>query len=121
MKKTIFCRRFAKGGIRTPEDNRKEAALPLFYATRGLRTCEVDGKPALFHRWAEEDKGVLKVSGFVRKEQSDQAIREYRDNDIIPNYCDLNIMRTTFAIVEYPDGSVHRVPVDRVRFTDRSE
>lgn len=84
-----------------------------------LRPCEVDGKPALFHRWAEEDKGVLKVNIFEKKETIEDTIKIYRDTDVVPNSCDLNIMRTTFAIVEYPDGSVHRVPVDRLRFTDR--
>ena len=92
----------------------------MFYATRGLRTCEVDGKPALFHRWAEEDKGILKINAFVKQEQANEIVKLYREESVVPTSCDIVVMRTTFAIVEYPDGSVHRVPVDRVRFTDRS-
>ena len=84
-----------------------------------LRPCEVDGKPALFHRWAEEDKGVLKINAFVKREQFEDLVSMYREESVVPGSCDVTVMRTTFAIVEYPDGSVHRVPVDRVRFTDR--
>ena len=84
-----------------------------------MRPCTVDGRPALFHRWAEEDKGVLKINIFAKPDTVDAMLLNYNEKGVISNACDLTVMRTTFAIVEYPDGSVHKVPADRLRFTDK--
>lgn len=36
-----------------------------------LRPCEVDGKPCLFHRWADEDKAVLEIGPLVKQDTLD--------------------------------------------------
>lgn len=60
------------------------------------RPCEVDGRPALFHRWIEEDCELTQVAGLF--------------NEVIHH---------TFALVEYQDGTIATVKPELIRFTDR--
>lgn len=58
------------------------------------RPCEVDGRPALFHRWVEEGQVV----------------------NIDHVFCKMEVVHNTFALVEYPDGTVCKVVPERIRF-----
>ena len=60
------------------------------------RLCLADGKPATFHRWVEDNHSLL---------QLDSATIETRG--------------ATFALVEYPDGSVGKVKPELIQFMDR--
>lgn len=83
------------------------------------RPCLADGKPATFHRWVDEDKGLLRVNAFTRDEERERLNRVFRDDGIIPQCCSLEALRATLALVEYPDGSVGRVKPELVQFLDR--
>ena len=85
------------------------------------RPCEVDGKPARFHRWADEDKGLLRINAFALPEEQAVLHRRFRDEGVIPSCCSMEALRVTFALVEYPDGTVGKVKPDAVRFLDREE
>lgn len=62
------------------------------------RPCEVDGRPALFHRWIEADD-VLRVCG---------SFRDY----------EIPVAHYTFALVEYDDGTIAKVLPEMIRFTE---
>ena len=87
----------------------------------GLRPCEVDGAPAFFHRWADEDKCLLKVNAFTRPDEQEALYRKFTDTGIVSNCCSVVTLRNCFALVEYPGGSVVRVKPELIRFTDRQE
>lgn len=58
------------------------------------RPCEVDGVPALFHRWVEGSRVInLDVIAFK-----------------------MDVLHNTYALVEYRDGTVGKVEPERVRF-----
>ena len=112
-------RKFAKGGYTVPEGGFQ----PKFAAPVGvnLRPCKVNGEPALFHRWADEDKGLLRINVFTRPEEQESLHRRFRDAGVVPHGCSTEVLRATFALVEYPDGTVKKVRPDAVRFMDRWE
>lgn len=70
------------------------------------RPCEVDGVPALFHRWIEDDRVLTATNGL---------------GHYIPGTPAINVIRETFALVEFLDGVVVKVKPEQVRFVDREE
>lgn len=84
-----------------------------------LRPCEVDGEPALFHAWASQDEGLLKIGVFTTPSEAENINRYFRATGIIPAGCTVEKLGKVRAIIEWPDGSVEIVPAEKVRFTDR--
>lgn len=85
------------------------------------RPCLVDGEPAVFHRWVDEDRGLLRINAFVRPDEQAAMHRRFLDDGVIPDCCSVEALRCTFALVEYPDGSVGKVKPELVTFLDRKE
>ena len=85
----------------------------------GRRFCEVDGKPAYFHRWVDEDKALLKINCFTRPEEQDILVRRFRSEAVLPMGTSAEIIRHALALVEYDDGTVDKVEPEKVKFTDR--
>lgn len=84
-----------------------------------LRPCEVDGQACLFHRFVDEDKALLRVNVFCRDYEM-RALRDRMDaHGIVPDGCSTEVIRVTYALVEYPDGSLGKVDPTKVCFTDR--
>lgn len=84
------------------------------------RPCEVDGVPALFHRWIEEDQLLFRgdIPGSIGATQ--EFHRKLRKLGRIPECCQqLDVIRETFALVEFLDGVVAKVKPELVRFVDR--
>ena len=94
---------------------------PKVERTNPERLCLVDGKPAVFHRWVDEDKGLLKINTFVRTAEAETLNRTFHEYGIIPDCCSMEKLRTTLALVEYPDGSVGKVKPELIQFLDRKE
>lgn len=86
-----------------------------------LRPCLVDDKPATFHRWVEEDKGVLRVNGFISPTEQDRLIRRFREDGICPQGCSIETLHEIKALIEWPDGSVGMVAPRLVQFLDNRE
>lgn len=80
------------------------------------RPCEVDGRPALFHRWIEEDRAVLRVEVLIREPEQTEIHRRFRDCGMVPPGCTVDVLRETFALVEYRDGTIAKVKPELVRF-----
>ncbi len=86
-----------------------------------LRPCEVDGKICTFHRFAESDHAIIKLNAMVNPSEHKELIHQFEQKSIVPAYCNIEVIRVTFALVEYPDGSVGKVDPDKVHFLDRKE
>jgi hypothetical protein len=80
------------------------------------RPCEVDGRPALFHRWIEEDRVLLVIDAMVPL--AEQSILAYSCHEmhVVRPGSHADVIRETFALVEYPDGVVAKVKPELVRF-----
>lgn len=86
-----------------------------------LRPCEVDGQACLFHRFVDENNVLIKVDGFTRPEVETVLRARFEQNRVVPGGCSVETVRDTYALVEYPDGSLHKVAPLDVRFTDRKD
>ena len=84
-----------------------------------LRPCTVDGQPALFHRFVDNDKGVLQIKGFVRPSELSTILENFTKNNFTDCTCNIEKFRSTMALVEWPDGCLSTVAVESVQFTDR--
>lgn len=83
------------------------------------RLCEVDGKVCTFHRWIEEDKALLKINTFTRYEEQVILRRRFVEEGVVPLGCSTEVVRRTYALVEFADGSVGKVDPELVQFIDR--
>ena len=86
-----------------------------------LRPCLVDGKPATFHRWVEEDKALLKVKSFVGLDGIEASVARFQRDGVMDHSCDIEMLHTFSALVEYEGGTVAKVNPELIRFTDREE
>ena len=83
-----------------------------------MRPCEVAGQPCLFHRWAEDDQ-VLMNCNSTSQDEAEKMIQQFKANKIAgPNFS-TEVMRHTYALVEYPDGSIGKVKPELVTFLDK--
>lgn len=92
----------------------KPRLLPM--AELQNRPCEVDGRPALFHRWVEDDRALLNINAYVSTPTVHKLVGIFRDEHIVPSGCSIDVLRETFALVEYRDGTVAKVDPLLVRF-----
>lgn len=96
--------------VSTPKFNRPEL--------EPFRPCEADGKPAIFHRWVEEDKALLQLESFMTYETAKQIKETFHSEGIAPANADIKVISQTFALVEYEDGTVGKVEPEKIKFTD---
>lgn len=80
------------------------------------RPCDVEGRPALFHRWVEEDRALVKIDCFTSPEEQAEIVKRIRVSGVYPTGCAPEVIRETFALVEYRDGTVAKVKPELVRF-----
>lgn len=83
------------------------------------RLCLADGKPAVFHRFVEGDRALLKFDTFCCPEDVESCLRRFLVDGVVPAGCSTELVRSTLALVEYPDGTLRKVDPERVRFLDR--
>ena len=85
------------------------------------RPCLVDGKPAMFLRWADEDRAFIRMNLLISECEQRSIWREFQRTGYVPSGCSAEVQRVTVALVEYPDGSVGTVRPHLVTFLDRKE
>lgn len=83
------------------------------------RPCEVDGVPALFHRWIEDDRVLLHINTYCTPGEANVIFRGFRSDGVVPNSCSTEVIRETFALVEYRDGTIGKVKPELIRFLDK--
>lgn len=82
------------------------------------RPCLVDGDQAYFHRWVDSDEMSVRVNAFVNAAEMAQIEDRLRRCAPLPQICDTQILRRTFALVEYINGVVEMVHPERIQFID---
>ena len=82
------------------------------------RPCTVDGRPALFHRWIEEERVLLKVNAFTTPEDQQRLLYKFREMSLVAPECSTEVLHSVLALVEYRDGTVAKVKPERVRFVE---
>ena len=85
------------------------------------RPCVAAGKSAMFHRWVEDEKALLKINVFLRQEHRDEIVRRFREDGECGPECSIEKQRVCMGLVEYPDGSVARIAPEAIRFLDRCD
>ena len=95
----------------------KTRLLPM--AELRPRRCEVDGRPATFLRWIEEDRALLIFEHYMKESDAFKSIDLFNEKGIIGPNCSTDVLHTVLALVEYRDGTVGKVSPERLRFTDR--
>lgn len=118
----MFSKEFRKAGTRELEDL-LQGFVPQFIPSRplGTRPCTVDGAPALFHRFVENDRGVLQINTFCHPSQLETILKNFKENNFTDSTCSIEKFRETMALIEWPDGRLSTVAVERVQFTDRED
>ncbi len=111
------------GGICGAYKNTKGARAHIkgIPSAKKYRPCIVDGKKALFHRWADKGKLVVQLQGmFTGKEIRETSQHIYQDDDLImtDRRSDIMQMQYTYGIVEFADGRVSEGEPSKIRFTD---
>lgn len=66
--------------------------------TESLRKCTADGRKAIFHRWCDVSQ-IVPPSPMMGGHGG-------------------GVVRDTYAIVEYEDGSIGRISPERIKFSD---
>lgn len=82
------------------------------------RPCSVNGKNALFHRWIEVDRIVLRFKTNLPEDSRNRAIMEYHKTNIVPNCMERDKSRKLMALVEFEDGTVDEVLPSDIQFLD---
>jgi hypothetical protein len=82
------------------------------------RPCVVNGKNALFHRWIDVDQGVIKFGASIPSDKMQLVRKTFDDTSVLPVGCDMATLRTTYAVVEFEDGTIKEVNPGDVKFLD---
>ncbi len=92
-----------------------------------LRPCLIDlhpdmvedVKPALFHRYVDDDRALLRINTFCKPAEQEAMVRDFRERGVYSaQSCSTEIIRKTWALIEYPDGSIGKVEPESVHFLD---
>lgn len=85
------------------------------------RQCYANNKKALFHKWIDIDEVLVKINGCVSSDDL-RKINEIIDTIITNNVYSSNfnteVIKRTYAIVEYEDGTIDYVDPKSIRFID---
>ena len=87
------------------------------------RPCTVNDRPALFHRWIEEDRAILKHNKSFLYTTDDLHYREryFIEKGVCLPECAFEVVSETLALVEYQNGVVAKVKPEQVRFIHKED
>ena len=89
----------------TKTNKKHDRLLPM--GELRARPCEVNGRPALFHRWVEDFTDLMRVNAYTTPESQARLLGYSFGSDGFAQ---------TFALVEYQDGTVATVDPLHIRF-----
>ena len=85
------------------------------------RPCEVNGRPALFHRWVEESQVLLNFNCYMNEHDRDLVLRDFHAHKFTPAGVSSEAVHHTFALVEYQDGTVAKVEPEQIHFIKKEK
>ena len=95
--------------------------MELKWYIDNTRQCYANNKKALFHKWIDIDEVLVKLNGCISPNEL-RRINENIDTIITNNVYSSNfnteVIKRTYAIVEYEDGTVDYVDPKSIRFID---
>ena len=100
------------------------AVLPHEFVIKSgeYRPCIVDGRKALFHKWINDVKFILRFKGFIKPADQVRMTREYECKGKIPSCADIETIPRIMALVEFEDkmgmGHVEKVDPMDIQFLD---
>lgn len=80
--------------------------------------CVVNGKKALFHRWIDKEKLVVKFDNPIMTDTARKIMQNYRVNGYLPPNVFTNKISNTYGLVEFEDGHIEEVEPTSIRFVD---
>lgn len=86
--------------------------------TTEYRPCYVGGNKALFHRWEDKPRQIIRQDG-LRMWSPENLMKAYAkqyEAGILPPEFEIEFIPRTLAIVEFEDGTVLEVEPCEVRF-----
>lgn len=95
--------------------------MELKMKVENLRQCYANNRKALFHKWVENDEVLLKINGIVRlnvlKELNEHR-NELISNNVYSSNCTPEVIKRTYALVEFEDGTLDYIDPKSIRFID---
>lgn len=87
-------------------------------STSKLRPCYVGDKKALFHRWVDVERPIMRFKTHTPAIYIREVRNQFHEQNIIP--ADVEIIKTkeTFGVVEYEDGTIEEVHPTGIKFAD---
>ena len=86
--------------------------------TGEYRPCIVGKEKGLFHRWAEKDQLIFKMSHMMNNKNLDEVRRKYEETYFLPYGVTIEKIRSTIGIVEFEDGTVKEIKAVNIKFLD---
>lgn len=83
------------------------------------RPCWIEGNPATFHRWVDEEKALLRIDVFTKPSEQEAIVRRFREEGVHDTASSVEKQRVVLALIEWPDGRVAKVRPEQLRFADR--
>lgn len=80
------------------------------------RPCYYLEEKAVFHRWVDETKMIVKFSEHLKMDAMWKLKNLYEDIGLLAVGMDAIPVITTFALIEVADGSMKKVPPEEIRF-----
>lgn len=85
------------------------------------RRCIVNGEKALFHKWIEQDKMVIRANIRLKEKDANGYMEMYEKTKVLPEVFRAITITNNYAIIEDLKGNVKLVEPESVKFEDSAE
>lgn len=82
------------------------------------RPCIVNGQKALFHRWSDKERVILKFDSMLNSVLQQQILDTFKNTNTVPVGVSTERVKPTVAIVEFEGGDIEEVVPTEVKFLD---
>lgn len=94
------------------------AELKMNVEMNAPRPCYIKGRKGMFHRWVEKEDLLIKCSAFLPSKKLEALKHQLEDFGVVPNGCESERVKNTYALIEFEDGHVEEVPPTTITFFD---
>ena len=82
------------------------------------RPCYVKGRKGLFHRWIEKEDFYIKTNMRISNNLFDNIRKIVKENGAVPDGFETDIVKNTYALIEFEDGHMEEIPPTTITFLD---